>query len=148
MNSIAEAVRTAIMNGDKVKVDLDRKNLTVGHKMLIKEGELQFGYELGIDKVDTQTALDVIESRYYMYKYSMPCKEHYDWPFKCLPLEEMSDDEIIYSLNRDEARATLEFEVLALGLNGSIQWDEAKMGTWFWQSQRDKDLVILRNWVA
>lgn len=29
-----------------------------------------------------------------------------------------------------------------------IGWDANKMGKWFWQSNKDRDLVILKNWVT
>jgi hypothetical protein len=30
---------------------------------------------------------------------------------------------------------------------GLFKWDEETMGKWFWQSKKDKDLVILRQWI-
>jgi len=29
-----------------------------------------------------------------------------------------------------------------------IGWDANKMGKWFWQSNKDRDLVILKNWIT
>ena len=48
---------------------------------------------------------------------------------------------------RDVASAAIEGFVLCMILEGQFIWDEEEMGKWFYQSDRDPDLVILRSWV-
>ena len=53
---------------------------------------------------------------------------------------------MMYGERRDKAQIRLELYVLCLLING-LKWDSGKMGNWFWQSETDKDLVILKKWV-
>lgn len=45
------------------------------------------------------------------------------------------------------AQVELELYILCQIILG-IGWDANKMGKWFWQSNKDRDLVILKNWVT
>jgi hypothetical protein len=54
---------------------------------------------------------------------------------------------MLYGVDREVAQFKLETYLLAWILSGLFVWDEESMGKWFWQSQNDKDLVILRNWI-
>ena len=47
---------------------------------------------------------------------------------------------------RDSAQFELEFYILCR-IIGGFTWNPETMGKWFWQSEKDKDLVILRKWV-
>ena len=40
----------------------------------------------------------------------------------------------------------VEFYILCR-IIGGFTWNPETMGKWFWQSEKDKDLVILRKWV-
>ena len=48
---------------------------------------------------------------------------------------------------REVAKARLEGFILCMILNEKFQWDEEKLGKWFYQSKIDPDLIILRDWV-
>ena len=48
-------------------------------------------------------------------------------------------------MSREVSRFIIEMLCLSQILHG-WQWDEEKMGKWFYQSKKDKDLVLLRQW--
>ena len=60
---------------------------------------------------------------------------------------DLSDTDMLYGELREVARFKLEAYVLFCIVLGVFVWDEERMGKWFWQSEEDKDLVILRQWV-
>ncbi len=53
---------------------------------------------------------------------------------------------MLYGERRDKAQIELELYILCQLLNG-FQWNTETLGKWFWQSTRDKDLVLLRQWI-
>ena len=66
--------------------------------------------------------------------------------FRALPERELSDDDMLYGKRRDPAQIELELYILCQVLLG-MEWNEERMGKWFWQSKEDKDLVILKQWI-
>ena len=56
------------------------------------------------------------------------------------------DEDMLYGKRRDPAQIELELYILCQVLLG-MEWNEALMGKWFWQSKEDKDLVILKQWI-
>ena len=143
-DSTVERVR----KGAKFRVHLEGRTLVVNGKKVIDNG--QYEGELGIPQMSLDKALEQIEYLYEQYKHSVPSerserkRKKY---FKALPEEQLEDDDMRYGFLRDEAQVCLELAVLCFVLNGSLVWDEQKMGKWFWQSDKDKDLIILRQWV-
>jgi hypothetical protein len=67
--------------------------------------------------------------------------------------EEFDEDLVCYDFSNwwdnmdDIAQVELELYILCQIILG-IGWDANKMGKWFWQSNKDRDLVILKNWVT
>ena len=59
--------------------------------------------------------------------------------FKALPESELTDDDMLYGVPREDAERQLE-----KAMKGFSMPEDA--GTWFWQSKNDKDLVIVRSW--
>lgn len=143
-DSTVEKVR----KGATFKVILESRALVVNGKKVIDNGKYEG--ELGIPQLPLEKMLEQIEYLYDQYKHSVPSerserkRKRY---FKALNEEELDDDDMRYGFFRDEAQVCLELAVLCFILNGSFVWDEEKMGKWFWQSGKDKDLVILRQWV-
>ena len=144
-NSTIERVR----KGAKFRVHLESRTLIVNGKKVIDNGIYEG--ELGIPPISLESSLAMIEHLYGQYKHSVPSerserkRKRY---FKALPEEQLEDDDMRYGLLRDEAQIRLELAVLCLVINGSLVWDEHRMGKWFWQSDNDKDLIILRQWVS
>lgn len=137
-----------IRNGARFKVLLEERTFILNGKKIIDCGKYEG--ELGVPEVTINAALMSIEDFYEAYKHSVPSerserkRKRY---FKALYEHELSDEDMAYGVPRDEAQMILELIVLGYILNGSLVWDEDVMGKWFWQSNKDKDLVILRQWV-
>lgn len=148
MNTIFDSTIERVRKGARFKVSFQTRTLIVGGKKVIDNGV--FEGELGVGQVPCDKALDYIEDLYAQYKHSVPSerserkRRKY---FKALSEENLSDEDMVYGTLRDVAQIVLELTVLCFILNGSLVWDEGKMGHWFWQSSNDKDLIILREWV-
>lgn len=89
-----------------------------------------------------QVTVDELEEAYNLYKHSIPTERsmHRVHRFKALEESELSEDDMLYGVRRDEAEFNLEH-----ALKG-FQIPEGSTGSWFWQSENDRDLVVLRSW--
>jgi hypothetical protein len=140
-----------VSNGESFHIDFEKRNMKVGNDYLIKEGEFDETKELVSGPYDMRMILDMIEELYKQYKYSLPSersenkRRHY---FKALPMEEITDEQLMVAERREISQAVLEGFVLCMIVSGQLVWDEDIMqGKWFWQSKTDPDLVLLRSWV-
>lgn len=61
--------------------------------------------------------------------------------------DSVEEEDMLFGVGRDIAQVELELYILCQIILG-IGWDANKMGKWFWQSNKDRDLVILKNWVT
>lgn len=130
--------------------------MKVGKDYLIKDGEFdETRKPLYCSEFHELQNLDGIlcnvEQLYKRYKYSLPSerndnkRRHY---FKALPMEEITDEQLIVAERREVSQAALEGFVLCMIVSGQLVWDEEIMqGKWFWQSKNDSNLVLLRSWV-
>lgn len=146
--TIYDSTVERVRKGAAFKVSLENRTLVVNGKKVIDNGKYEG--ELGIPQLTLGSALEQIEYLYDQYKHSVPSerseRKHRQY-FKALSEEDLDDDDMRFGLLRDETQVSLELSVLCFILNGSLVWDEQSMGKWFWQSSKDKDLVILRQWV-
>ncbi len=144
-DSIFKKALDAVQQGAKFRVDLEKRSLLVGKHYLVKDGK----YEGKLSEWDC-FSISALEYFYQIYKHSRP-SERSDAKrrtyFIALPENELSDDDMLYGNDREISQLTLEFYLLCWILSGTFIWDEDEMGRWFWQSNKDKDLVILRSWV-
>lgn len=135
----------AVSNGEKFKVNLEKRNLQVGSEYLIKDGK----YEGALHN-EVGFSISKLEELYELYKHSRPSERSENKQrkyFKALKLNELEEDDMLYGDDRESAQLMLELYLLCWILSGTFVWDEESMGKWFWQSQNDKDLVILRSWI-
>lgn len=135
----------AVSNGEKFKVNLEKRNLQVGSEYLIKDGK----YE-GTLHNEVGFSISKLEELYGLYKHSRPSERSENKQrryFRALKLNELEEDDMLYGDDRESAQLMLELYLLCWVLSGTFVWDEESMGKWFWQSQNDKDLVILRSWI-
>jgi len=152
--SIYEELINRVSDGESFHIDFEKRNMKVGNDYLIKDGEFDESKEL-INPVFKQDCLeDILQGilqRYRSYKISLPSersdnkRRHY---FKALPMEEITDEQLIVAERREVSQAALEGFVLCMIVSGQLVWDEDIMqGKWFYQSKNDPDLVLLRSWV-
>ena len=140
-----------VCGGESFHINFEQRNMRVGNDYLIKEGEFDESKELIIGSDDTKTILNKIEELYKEYKYSLPSERSDNKRrkyFKALPMEEITDEQLMTAERREFSQAVLEGFVLCMIVSGQLVWDEEIMnGKWFWQSKTDPDLVVLRSWV-
>ena len=140
-----------VSDGESFHIDFEKRNMKVGRDYLIKEGEFDESNELITNTYEIRTILNMIEELYKAYKYSLP-SERSDSKrrkyFKALPMEEITDEQLMVAERRECAQAALEGFVLCMIVSEQLTWDEDVMqGKWFYQSESDPDLVLLRTWV-
>lgn len=143
-----------VSNGETFHINFEERNMKVGKEYLIKEGKFDETRTLLpslYDVYSLHVALHMIRELYRNYKYSLPSersdnkRRNY---FKALPVEELTDEQLMFAERREITQAALEGMVLCLIVSGQLVWDENIMnGKWFWQSKSDPDLVLLRSWV-
>lgn len=145
--TIYEELIERVSNGEPFHIDFEKRNMTISKQKIIVNGKCDAGREF--IKFDGYV-LKTIYELYQNYKYSLP-SERSDSKrkkyFKALSIDELTDEQLMLADRREVAAAALEGFILCNILNRSFVWDEKTMGSWFWQSKNDPDLVILRDWV-
>ena len=143
-----------VSDGETFHIDFEKRSMKVGKDYLIKDGEFDESKELFpklYEFYDLYSALHMIRELYRNYKYSLPSERSDNKRrkyFKALPMEEITDEQLMVAERREIAQAALEGFVLCLIVSGQLVWNEDVMqGKWFWQSKSDPDLVLLRSWV-
>ena len=143
-----------VSEGETFHINFEKRNMKVGDDYLIKDGEFDESKELLpklYESYDLYSALHMIRELYRNYKYSLPSERSDNKRrkyFKALPMEEITDEQLMVAERREITQAALEGLVLCLIVSGQLVWDEEIMqGKWFWQSKSDPDLVLLRSWV-
>lgn len=139
-----------VHDGEPFHIDFEKRNMKVGKKYLIKDGKFDEPQKLISGTYDAQAILDTIEELYRVYKYSLPSERSDNKRkkyFKALPMEEITDEQLMVAERREVACATLEGFILCMIVSGQLMWDEEFLGKWFWQCPSDPDLIILKNWI-
>ena len=145
---IYEILLERASNGESFSIDFKKKNLKIGRKYYIKDGEWDNDLSLTEQTELLNNPLEQIEELFQTYKYSVPCEktEYKKSYFKAKKYDELTDYQMIYNENRLLAQAKLEGYVLMLILSGAFIWTE-DMGKWYWQG-KDRDLILLKEWFS
>lgn len=145
--TIYEELIQRVDNGDAFSIDFERRTMKVGKQKLIDNGEYDGTRKL--IEFDGYV-LKTIYELYQNYKYSLP-SERSDSKrkkyFKALSVDELTDEQMATGEKREVAKARLDGFILCMVLEGKFVWDEPTMGSWFYQSKNDPDLIILRSWI-
>ena len=146
MENIYQEAVMAVEKGAKFSIDFPSRSLKLDGKYVIQEG--RYEGELGTPPCSLEEFFTNVEGLYARYKHSIPSERSESKSrryFTALSEKDIDDDAMLYGERRDKAQIELELYVLCQILNG-IEWISETMGSWFWQSKTDKDLVILRQW--
>lgn len=136
--------------GKPVKVDFKAKSIKVGEVFVMTDGHLtdkEMDFGAFAADVISKDVVEQMEYVYGLYKHSIPTEKSDNdrHPhFKALDASELSDDDWVHGLKRDLLKAVLESFVLCAYVHGLL--DGLFDGKYFWQSEKDKDLVILADW--
>ena len=141
-----------VENGERFHINFEKRTMKVGQDKVIDNGEYDTSQVLYDEKFDnSRTLLDKVRELYIAYKISLP-SERSDKKrkkcFKALPIDELTDEQLIYGTRREVAQYILEAFILCAILNGDFVWDDKIHGKWFYQDEIEKDLVILKNWIT
>lgn len=141
-----------VENGERFHIDFKKRTMKIGQAKVIDKGEYDTTQVLYDEKFDDlRTLLDKVRELYIAYRFSLP-SERSDKKrkkyFKALPIEELTDEQLIYGTRREVAQYMLEAFILCAILNGDFVWDDEIHGKWFYQDKIEKDLVILKNWIT
>jgi hypothetical protein len=126
--------------------------MKIGQAKVIDNGEYDITQVLYDEKFDnSRMLLDKIRELYIAYKFSLP-SERSDKKrkkyFKALPIDELTDEQLICGTRREIAQYMLEAFILCSIINGDFAWDDEIHGKWFYQDKLEQDLVILKNWIT
>ena len=141
-----------VENGERFCIDFEQRTMKVGQAKVIDNGEYDISQLLYDEKFDNpKSLLDKVRELYIAYKLSLP-SERSDKKrkkyFKALPIEELTDEQLIYGIRREVAQYMLEAFILCAVLNGDFIWDDEIHGKWFYQDKLEQDLVILKSWIT
>ena len=141
-NMTYEEIIKAVGDGAKFTINFEKRTMRLNRKVVDLSDTI-------FPALKGRTPIRMIECLYKIYKHSIPSersKSHRRYYFKALREKELSDSDMMYGDRREVARCRLELYVLLCLYQGQLTWDK-KWGTWFWQSDKDKDLIILRDWI-
>lgn len=144
---IYEEIIKAVENGAKFTVNFQKRTCKVNGKVIVND--MQYEGFLGTYPSTEYEIISKIEQLYQEYKHSVPSERsesHRRYYFKALPEKELSDEDMMYGERREVARCRLELYVLFCIILSRLTWNPS-WGTWFWRSENDKDLIILKDWI-
>lgn len=150
--TIYEELIKRVEEGESFYINFKNRALKIGKEFVIADGVYDDSRELifSIKCENIKPLLGIIDALYENYKYSIPSERSDNRRrqyFKALSVDKLTDEQMAIGEYREVARAKLEGFILCMILNGKFKWSEKELGKWFWQSNRDSDLVILRNWI-
>ena len=140
-----DEIINAVENGAKFTINFQKRTCRVNGKIVMSDEDKP----KDTPYLTHAVVLFAIEQRYKAYKHSVPSERsesHRRYYFKALPEKELSDEDMMYGERREVARCKLELYILIQLLRGNLAW-ENRWGRWFWKSENDKDLIILRDWI-
>lgn len=141
-----------VYNGEKFHIDFEKRDMKVGNEYLIKDGIYdtnKYILSTSKEKRSLSSTLTVIEELYYDYKYSVPSERSESKRrkyFKALPVDQLTDEQLVDGELREIAQCVLEGDILIDILMGTLYWDEELMGKWFYQG-KDPDFILLKKWI-
>ena len=141
-----------VKNGERFYIDFGQRTMKIGQDKVIDNGEYDTTQVLYDEKFEnSRTLLDKVRELYVAYRFSLP-SERSDKKrkkyFKALPIDELTDEQLIYGTRREVAQYMLEAFILCAILNGDFVWNDEIHGKWFYQDKLEQDLVILKNWIT
>lgn len=140
-------------NGSRFKINLNKKNLVIGRKNYIKDGECCVDDDLITEEdlkelgFEGQNFYEIVKQLYKRFKYSVPSEnETRNYYFNPLPYSDLTDGDLAYGEPRHLAQAMLEGFILIAGLCDMVKWKDESH--WFWQDENEKDLILMKNWIT
>ena len=139
--SVYRELLERVERGAKFNINLVEKTLKIDGKEIVLEGNLIDGTDVG-----SGNPWDILETLYLSFNRSVPSeRQNGNRPyFKCVSVEELTDNEIAFNESRNVAQFKLECYILFASILGWLEWQNENH--WFWQGN-DKELVVLKEWI-
>ena len=149
--TIYEEFVRRVSDGETFHIDFEKQTMKIGKQKIIDNGNYDESRTLYTKALlEMSDVLSLLEDFYENYKYSLPSERSDNKRrkyFKALPIDELTDEQLICSVRREVAQYMLEAFILCAIIKGDFVWDEEIHGKWFYQDPCEQDLVILRSWV-
>ena len=139
-----DEIINSVSSGSVFNVDLKKKVLQ------LDKNNIPLG-NISVNISSSEDMLSTIHKLFERYKYSVPSersegkRRRY---FKALKLSEIDYDDFMFGEGRDTAQIKLELYVLLSSIYYKNFWEEIFKEHFFYQSDKDKDLIILKDWVC
>lgn len=139
-----DEIINSVSNGSVFNVDLKKKVLQLDKNNVPLDN-------MSVNISSSEDMLSTIHKLFERYKYSVPSersegkRRRY---FKALKLSEIDYDDFMFGEGRDTAQIKLELYVLLSSIYYKNFWEEIFKEHFFYQSDKDRDLIILKDWVC
>lgn len=139
-----DEIINSVSSGSVFNVDLKKKVLQLDKNNIPLDN-------MSVNISSSEDMLSTIHKLFERYKYSVPSersegkRRRY---FKALKLSEIEYDDFMFGEGRDTAQIKLELYVLLSSIYYKNFWEEIFKERFFYQSDKDKDLIILKDWVC
>ena len=139
-----DEIINSVSSGSVFNVDLKKKALQLDKNNVPLDN-------INVNISSSEDMLSTIHKLFERYKYSVPSersegkRRRY---FKALKLSEIEYDDFMFGEGRDTAQIKLELYVLLSSIYHKDFWEEIFKEQFFYQSDKDKDLIILKDWVC
>lgn len=139
-----DEIINSVSSGSVFNVDLKKKVLQLDKNNVPLDN-------INVNISSSEDMLSTIHKLFERYKYSVPSersegkRRRY---FKALKLSEIEYDDFMFGEGRDTAQIKLELYVLLSSIYYKNFWEEIFKEQFFYQSDKDRDLIILKDWVC
>ena len=139
-----DEIINSVSSGSVFNVDLKKKVLQLDKNNVPLDN-------INVNISSSEDMLSTIHKLFERYKYSVPSersegkRRRY---FKALKLSEIEYDDFMFGEGRDTAQIKLELYVLLSSIYHKDFWEEIFKEHFFYQSDKDRDLIILKDWVC
>ena len=139
-----DEIINSVASGSVFNVDLKKKVLQLDKNNVPLDN-------INVNISSSEDMLSTIHKLFERYKHSVPSersegkRRRY---FKALKLSEIEYDDFMFGEGRDTAQIKLELYVLLSSIYHKDFWEEIFKEQFFYQSDKDKDLIILKDWVC
>ena len=139
-----DEIINSVSSGSVFNVDLKKKVLQLDKNNIPLDN-------INVNISSSEDMLSTIHKLFERYKYSVPSersegkRRRY---FKALKFSEIEYDDFMFGEGRDTAQIKLELYVLLSSIYHKDFWEEIFKEQFFYQSDKDKDLIILKDWVC
>ena len=139
-----DEIINSVSSGSVFNVDLKKKVLQLDKNNIPLDN-------MSVNISSSEDMLSTIHKLFERYKHSVPSersegkRRRY---FKALKLSEIEYDDFMFGEGRDTAQIKLELYVLLSSIYHKDFWEEIFKEQFFYQSDKDKDLIILKDWVC